>query len=96
MDFDPTTYSVKAMEKVRSPDGGKLKIVEKVGQSIVAGLKRNDPYKTNSNEETDCTQKGTVYQVQCQLCPGTSSQDSIEEEEGDSVLHGLSRSLGLR
>ena len=84
---------MKAMEKVRSPDGGKLKIVEKVGQSIVAGLKRNDPYKTNrcpypskcqSNEETDCTQKGTVYQVQCLLCPGTSSQDSQEEEGGDS------------
>ena len=61
----------------RAPDGGLTKVVEKGGKSIIAGLSKPDPFRTNScpfpdkcwcTQKTDCWQARTVYRITCNTC----------------------------
>ena len=85
----------EAANRVTSPDGGKLKVVELTGRPVVMGLKMNDPYETNqcpypdkcvASEKTNCMKKGVVYDIECLLC--SREEDNPEagpESDSDEV-----------
>ena len=63
------------------PDGGRVKIIEKAGKSIMGGLRKSDPYyngecpykiKCCAMDGVDCTKSGGVYEIECLMCDDTN------------------------
>ena len=63
---------------VKAPDNGETMVIEKGGKSLLSGLKKKDPFKSEGcryenekcivDHKTDCSTTGACYAVTCDLC----------------------------
>ena len=66
-----------AIGKHQGPDGGTTMVIEDSGTSVMSGLRRPDPFLSNTcqyqtrcyaDENTDCNQNRCVYRILCNIC----------------------------
>ena len=94
VDSDLKREMFKTVGSIIGPDGGKTKIIEKAGRSLMSGLRKGDPYydgecpyknKCIADENTDCTRYGGVYGVECECCilNTDNEEDNVDAIDDD-------------
>ena len=83
----------EALSKVRAPDGGRTKVVERGGKPVFAEIEEGDPFQKGGciygencivEEGTSCAKVNVCYEIACTMCEN-------EQSGGDNPRQGGSR-----
>ena len=94
----------EALEKIKAPDGGKTKVIERGGKPVFAGVEEGDPFQKPGcqyeegcivEEGTNCAQVNTCYEIACTMCESEQEWGGVRSPVGTQARWVAGRRRGV-